>query len=270
MRMKLREIKDTKSQLGFNFRVKVEENSPFYNEYASTGVYEKGTCHIMKGCLKSGDVFVDIGAHFGFMTTFASHLVGESGFVYAYEPNPDTFEILEYNQEFNCLKNVTTECCAISSQIGSELLYDISQNGVAGSMSLMQPIHNCNTQKVICHTPSSCSMKHILAGDKDLSMIKIDVEGFEDKVLDGLAPFLNNLRQKYYPTIICEVSGGKEWRDYLYNKLTKLHNYMMFKLERNKGWSGKLVTATKSNLNQHDNIFCFDAECLNKAPINLF
>lgn len=261
---------DIKTQFGFNFRTKVEQESAFYKELTMTGAYEKGTCHVMTILLKEGDAFVDIGAHFGFLTTLASQLVGQSGVVYSYEPNPEAFEILEHNQSCNCIRNVRVERCAISTAVGNLRLYDVSKKGIAGSMSLMQPKYKCDSVEIVCQTPFSCSMKQLLERSNDVSIIKIDVEGFEDKVLDSLIPFLKNLRQKLYPVIICEMSGNRQWRDNLFDRLLDIHNFMMFRLERNKGWVGKLITATKSNINEHDNIFCFPAERFDSAPAELF
>ena len=47
--------------------------------------------------LKQGDTFVDIGAHFGYFTLLAAHLVGNSGKVYGIEPAKGTFEVLKEN-----------------------------------------------------------------------------------------------------------------------------------------------------------------------------
>jgi FkbM family methyltransferase len=47
--------------------------------------------------LKPGMTFFDVGAHFGYFTCLASHIVGPTGQVHSFEPTRSTFEILKEN-----------------------------------------------------------------------------------------------------------------------------------------------------------------------------
>jgi FkbM family methyltransferase len=47
--------------------------------------------------LSEGDTYLDIGAHFGYFSLLAAHLVGKKGNVFAYEASKSTFSILEKN-----------------------------------------------------------------------------------------------------------------------------------------------------------------------------
>jgi len=49
----------------------------------------------MKNCLKEGDVFIDVGSCTGFLSLCASKFVGEKGLVYALEPLPSSFSLLQ-------------------------------------------------------------------------------------------------------------------------------------------------------------------------------
>jgi len=59
-------------------------------------------------CLKinKGDVVVDIGAHIGTFSVLAGQKAGIKGEVYAYEPVPNTFDILKRNIHINSLQNI--------------------------------------------------------------------------------------------------------------------------------------------------------------------
>ena len=66
--------------------------------------------------LKEGSVFFDLGAHVGFFTLLASHLVGDQGRVVAFEPNPENIKYLNKHIEWNQRKNVTVIEAAIGDQ----------------------------------------------------------------------------------------------------------------------------------------------------------
>jgi len=56
--------------------------------------------------INKGDVVVDIGAHIGTFSIMAGHKTEELGKVYAYEPVPNTFDILKRNIYINSLQNI--------------------------------------------------------------------------------------------------------------------------------------------------------------------
>ena len=63
------------------------------------GSYELEKQQLFTKFVKNNDVVYDIGAHVGFYTLLASMLVGD-GRVYAFEPDPENFKILEKNIKF--------------------------------------------------------------------------------------------------------------------------------------------------------------------------
>jgi hypothetical protein len=52
------------------------------------GAYEPEQPGWFRECLGPGDIVIEIGASFGYYTTLGSALVGPSGKVFAFEPNP--------------------------------------------------------------------------------------------------------------------------------------------------------------------------------------
>src|SRR5215831_4806609 len=68
-----------------------------YNYRFLTGMYEPGTTKVVGRLLRPGMVVIDVGAHIGYYTKLFAKSVGKQGRVYAFEPNPETFAVLEYN-----------------------------------------------------------------------------------------------------------------------------------------------------------------------------
>lgn len=73
------------------------------------GIYEPRETNLFKKIVRHGMTVIDLGANIGYYTLIASKLVGESGKVYAFEPEPDNFNILVKNININNLKNVVVE-----------------------------------------------------------------------------------------------------------------------------------------------------------------
>ena len=72
--------------------------------------------------IKSGDNVVDIGANFGYYTTFFSKQVCDKGCVYSMEPIPLTFDILSNNIKKMNLNNVKAFNLAISDSTGKGIM----------------------------------------------------------------------------------------------------------------------------------------------------
>lgn len=73
--------------------------------------------------IKKGDNVLDLGANIGYWTCLLAELVGEKGHVYAFEPEPNNFQLLKKNVEINGYKNVTLEQKAVSDKTGKIKLF---------------------------------------------------------------------------------------------------------------------------------------------------
>ena len=68
------------------------------------GIWEPGMTRLLERCIRPGMRVVDIGASFGYFTLLAaSRIYPGEGLVYAIEPHPRNFEILQKNVGMNWL-----------------------------------------------------------------------------------------------------------------------------------------------------------------------
>ncbi len=65
------------------------------------GTYEKGILNLLKQLLAKDDNMVDIGANIGFVSLYASTVVGSNGRIFSFEANPETVPLLEENIKIN-------------------------------------------------------------------------------------------------------------------------------------------------------------------------
>jgi len=69
--------------------------------------------------LRPGDVFLDVGCHYGIYSVLASKLVGPEGRVIAVEPHPGALEVLRENVATNGCRNVEVLSVAFSDSTDS-------------------------------------------------------------------------------------------------------------------------------------------------------
>lgn len=155
--------------------------------------FEKDEEAFIKKFLKPGDILMDIGANIGLHSIFAGTIVGHSGHVYAFEPTPTTFKRLKENIELNNLENIVTPINqGISSENGLlKLNYSEDGHDAWNSFTELQHIDLSNSIEVQVSSLDSI-IKQYNINESNISLIKIDVEGWEMNVLKGADDFLKN------------------------------------------------------------------------------
>lgn len=143
--------------------------------------------------LNPGDHFLDIGAHYGYFSLIASDLVGPEGRVLALEPAAKSGRILQKN----CagLDNVEVLFKAISDQPGEISFYEFpnlfSEYNAMDVEQFRQEEWFADFTPVKTIVPAT-TVNEITSGDFRPSVIKIDVEGAELKVITGGMPYFRN------------------------------------------------------------------------------
>jgi FkbM family methyltransferase len=87
------------------------------------GVWEPNLTAFLQRRLRTGDVFIDLGANVGYFTLLASRLVGETGTVVAIEAAPHIFSRLKKNLRRNKVTNVRAIEIAVAGGPGNVDLY---------------------------------------------------------------------------------------------------------------------------------------------------
>ncbi len=149
-------------------------------ELATNEFYEPTETALLKKELKKGEIFVDIGANIGYYTLIAARLVGPRGKVYAFEPDPVNFRLLEKNIEQNGYLNVVLVNRAVSDNTRSALLYLNKTN--MGDHRIYNPGEY--RDRIPIRTVSLDDYFKKL--DKRVHFIKMDIQGAEAKALKGI------------------------------------------------------------------------------------
>lgn len=143
--------------------------------------------------LYEDDTFLDIGAHIGFFSLLASH-IAEKGQVVSVEASPQTYALLESNVFES--SNIKAVSAAISDQDGEiEFLEFPVLYSEYNTLEKEQCKEESWFKKVVPRTVNIEGMKGAGLIEKfnlNPAMIKIDVEGAEEKVILGLLDFLKS------------------------------------------------------------------------------
>jgi FkbM family methyltransferase len=180
----------------FEFLTDDSQRAMFY------GWFGAGVEKAIRRYLSKGGCFVDVGANVGYYTAIAASVAGPSGRYYAFEPQRDHFERLSRLALLNRgLFAVTCVNAAVTDQDGPVRFYECNHPGwhttEGGHFA-----DGCEyrEQNVEGMTLDAFARKE---GLECIDMVKIDVEGTEEKVLRGAKELI---QQKRIKAMIVEVN----------------------------------------------------------------
>jgi FkbM family methyltransferase len=153
-----------------------------------------------------GGVFADIGANVGTYAMPLARHVGANGKVIAVEPHPITHARLAFNRDASTFTQVLLVAAAAGPADGELMIETDGENLGASHIVTGNPA--ANAIKV-----ASLRLQRILgdAGVDHVDTLKIDVEGFEDRVLTG---FFAEARQALWPrAVVIEHLSRGEWQN---------------------------------------------------------
>jgi FkbM family methyltransferase len=155
---------------------------------------------ILDKLIGPGDWVIDIGANVGHYTKRFAELVGMQGRVIAFEPVPKTFSLLSANVQLFSNLNVTLINSAVSNKLD---VSGISMPKFSSGLNNYYQAHISNADdSTLSVLTISLDSLHI---DQQIALIKIDTEGHESYVLDGM----RKLIERWHPVLIIETCSKK-------------------------------------------------------------
>lgn len=173
------------------------------------GAYEPPVTQIFTRLLRPGATVVDLGANWGYFTLMAAQLAGPGGRVLALEPDPRMFDLLERNVRLNGLTTVDAFPLAAGADFATRTLAGYAEGtGNRGTSRIEdEAIGGSSVRFSVDTVPVDTFLDQKGLGPVDL--IKIDVEGFEDAVLEGMAAGVAGRRYRHllielHPALLAE------------------------------------------------------------------
>lgn len=146
------------------------------------GFWERTETEWFLRSIRPGDIVVDIGANIGYYTLLAAQRVGDTGRVYAFEPDPSNFALLERNVGLNGFTNVVLEQKAVSDAPGVLRLYFSHSN--SGDHRIFQPE---GEDRAFEEVPAVTLDGYFEGREESVDFVKVDTQGAEGKILAGMS-----------------------------------------------------------------------------------
>jgi FkbM family methyltransferase len=156
-----------------------------------TGDLDRKISWVCARIVRPGDTVLDIGANLGIVTLWLSKLVGKRGRVYAFEPNPELYEVLEKTIHRNQAMNVRPYAIALGARADQMELRIRGGNSGSGSLVMNDGLAGCKVYSVPVRSLDEIAIEQKMEA---IRLIKIDVEGFEAEVFRGGSEVLNRIR----------------------------------------------------------------------------
>lgn len=196
---KIREFRDrhrvvVKTIDGINYNLCLNEfiDSDIYYY----GCFEEDTTRAIKGLVRPGMTVLDIGANMGAHTLSMAKIAGPEGRVIAFEPMAWAQEKLRTNIGLNSFTNIVVEKVALSNKTTTEpASFRTSWDKFDSASSGIVP-----EEGITFDTLDNYVENHNLPA---LDFIKLDVDGFEFKVLEGA---IKTLKQ-FKPMLLMELGN---------------------------------------------------------------
>jgi FkbM family methyltransferase len=159
--------------------------------------FEPDMIELFKALIVSSDIVADIGANIGMTSIFFSTKVKQ---VFAFEASSSTFNILQHNVSNGSFLNLEVLNVGLGDKDETQTITFAESNRSGGFISDTTSISSGHiTETVVLKTLDNLILSNTI---EPPSFLKIDVEGFELKVLQGGNTFLRETK----PTVVLELN----------------------------------------------------------------
>jgi len=163
------------------------------------GTTEPGVQQALVELLEPGMTFYDVGANMGFFSLIAWRRVGSHGRVCAFEPLPESARTLRHNVGLNGARNVAVVEAAVAAGPGRARLAVTAESVQAH----LAEIDTDTPTLGVVDVQVTAIDAELAAGRAAPDVVKIDVEGAELQVLEGMRETIEH----HHPALICELHG---------------------------------------------------------------
>jgi len=242
--------------------IKMEGNIMYLDDIDSLnlsifGAIEQEETNLIKKLVRKGNTILDLGANIGYYTLIFSKLVEQEGKVFAFEPDPQNYFLLEKNVAANRITNCSIFQSAVARTEGVARLY-LSDTNYADHRLYSSK----NNQKSL--EVKTISVDRFLLNEK-IDFIKMDIQGTEGDAILGMTSLLQKeelfILTEYWPKGIREFgTSPKDFLDILSKNGFLFYDIHNGKNILNKAEIDELVIFYTVENNKQTNLLCVKGE----------
>ncbi len=183
--------------------------------------------------IKKNSTIIDVGANIGIFSLFANYL-SRSGNVYAFEPTPKIFAILERNVTAN---NLSQNIHIVNKALGDKdrkIMLMQSPDALESANRVVESNLLINNKRGLVNfeeVPMTTLDKFIQESNiKKVDFIKIDAEGYEQQILKGAGEVI----KKFSPVIACSAYHLKNDEMEIPKLVLSLNDQYDYRLEKRR------------------------------------
>ncbi|MEM9915231.1 MAG: FkbM family methyltransferase [Planctomycetota bacterium] len=179
------------------------------------GNWELAVTKIFEGCIQPGMTVLDIGANIGYFTLHAARSVGQNGKVYAFEPESRNLWYLRHNLMLNGHHWVEVVDKALWNEAGTMTMRTLEDYCGGHTIVGVDPAQLEEEQMVQVAT---ITLDEFLGDNKKVDVIKMDAEGAEPFILEGMKETLEanpsiKILMEFAPEFV--TGAGLDYHEYL-------------------------------------------------------
>ncbi|MCF7973901.1 MAG: FkbM family methyltransferase [Phycisphaerae bacterium] len=135
---------------------------------------------LMQQCIQPDDVILELGANIGYYVLLESKILSDKAHIYAVEPSAENVALLKRNVVLNAVQHIDIDHMAMSDTKGTAKLY----TGDACNLhSLVNESGDSTADYVEVPTDT---VDGYLAGKRPITFLRMDIEGYEAVIIDGM------------------------------------------------------------------------------------
>jgi len=169
-------------------------------------IYEPLETAMVHRLVKPGMKVIDLGANIGYYTCLMARAVGAEGHVWAFEPDPDNYQILRCNLEWNAFRHVEARQMAAAAEPGKLRLYRSASNRGDNR------IYDDGSGRPVVEVEAG-PVEAVVPPGTVIDFVKADIQGAEAQAFAGMRALLNGspdmiLLFEYWPEAM-EAAGSE-------------------------------------------------------------
>jgi FkbM family methyltransferase len=183
-------------------------NRPAVRYVLAGEVWEEATIEFLSSRCPGGDI-VHAGTYFGDFLPALSRMLADGSQVWAFEPNRESYRCARITIGINRLDNVHIEHAAVGERADTRDLVTGERGSALGGASHIAPDNGAAGRPPMLRTEATQikAIDEIVPETRTVSIIQLDVEGYEQRALSGALRTVRRCR----PLLVLESLPEKDW-----------------------------------------------------------